>query len=269
MRRMSAVALLIVLAAAGLWAVGGFSPGMAFAQDKPGATPVDLFLTPVFWVPFQSDFRQYGSRDEIARWTPQGGLQLGVRYGNFSLGVSGLWMSWTDRLTNNTPGEEFSGDNHIDRYDLDLSATYTFRDVIANRLSISTGVSYFTAHVYEDFTCDNGCAGDPRTRESERIDFWGLGPNLGATLRLADRWYLSASTANVWGEGNNSHPDRGRGNTNVPAFLNRNDVTMRFLLSDTVSLFAGYKTQLASSPGSHDRFWHGPIFGLTVRYNVQ
>lgn len=269
MRRVSVVALLIVLAVAGSCAVVSLSPGVALAQAKPAETPMDIFITPVFWVPFQSDFHAYGSRDEIARWTPQGGLQLGLRYGNFSLGVSGLWMSWTDRLTNNTPGEEFSGDIHVDRYDVDISAIYTFRDVIANRLSISTGVSYFTAHVYSDFTCDNGCVGDPQTRESQRTNFWGLGPNLGATLRLADRWYLSASTANVWGEANNSTPVRGQGNANTSAFLNRNDVTVRFLLSDTVSLFTGYKTQLVSAPGIHDRFWHGPIFGLTVRYNLQ
>ena len=267
MRRVSVVALLFFLVVAGSFVVGGLSPGVALAQDKPAATPVDIFITPVFWLPRQNDYHAYGARNEIVRETPQGGLQLGLRYGNFAIGVSGLWMSQTNRLTDNTPGNQFTSTFDFDRYDLDLSANYSFRDVIKDRLSLSAGISYFTTHIYSDDICE-GCVNE-QARFTDHGDFWGLGPNLGATIRLADRWYLQPNAAAVWGERIDHSTGNVRGGKNASAFLIRSDAVVRFLLSDTVSLFAGYKTQLASSPGIHDQFWHGPVFGLTVRYNIR
>jgi hypothetical protein len=96
---------------------------------------------------------------------------------------------------------------------------------------------------------------------------------VGATVKLADRWFLGANVAVAWGEIRSSDPssrDDPAGVVGVqPAFFTRSDATLRYLLSDTVSVFAGYKVQLLTAPQLHDVFFHGPVLGLTARFNIQ
>lgn len=218
------------------------------------------------------------------RYGPQVGAQLGLAYGNFSLGVSTQWVvtdrhTFVDRTSQACNAELCNGSEEQEnssRRDIDYSAAYTFRDVVSNFLNVSTGLTLFTVHVDSDssFTKDpRGLVGFVRKDGSltgtatTRSSGWALGPTLGLTFRLTDRWLLPVNTSVAWGEFSQSD-NLGTHDNDRAVFL-RNDLGVRYVVSDQVSLYAAYKTQFASTTGAHDYLVHGPVFGLTVRFGLR
>lgn len=267
MRWMLLVGVLLV----GLAVAGG--SGVAFAQEK-GEPPIDFFVTPQVWLFFRPDYSFKHIDTTSQRRTPQAGLQLALRYGDFTLGVSGLFMEerYSNTDTDRTLCCATRFEERIDyvRRDIDYTVAYTFRDVIPNLLNVSLGLTVFTVHVEYDETSVKPPGGvltrSRKVQVSGEENAWAVGPPIGLTFKLTDRLFLPFNVTPAWGERSDSSPEI---HSNERVFFLRHDVGLRYLVSEQVSVFAGYKLQYASQRTAHDYYAHGPIVGLTVRFGLR
>jgi hypothetical protein len=269
-RTVATLALLAILLVVSVVFATAQVPQPQVVPPEPGH-PIDLFVTPVFWVPFRHDYTFHSDRFEFQRRTPQAGAQVALRYGDFTFGVSGLFLEEQYKQTEPHCGT-IPCETIIDyaRYDVDYTAAYTFRDVIPNLLNVSLGLTLFTVFVDFDEACVRpvGCTftRTGRVNDTGTDNAWAIGPPVGLTFRLTDRWFLAVNTTPAWGEQNLRSRAEDK-TTNI--FFLRNDVSIRYIFNEHISAFVGYKTQVASGRGLADYYAHGPIFGLTWRSSVR
>lgn len=265
------LALLAVLVVIAVGSAPAQVPQPQVAAPEPGPG-IDLFVTPQFWVPYRHDYRFHSNQVKFERRTPQGGAQVALRYGDFTFGVSGLFLEeqykTKEFFCSPTPCETITD---YTRYDVDYTGAYTFRNVIPNLLNVSLGLTLFTVFIDFDDACVRpaGCTftRTGRVDDAGTSNAWALGPPVGLTFRLTDRWFLAINTTPAWGESRTESPATTKGHQDV--FFLRNDVSIRYIFNEHISAFVGYKTQHASGSGAADYLAHGPIFGLTWRTNLR
>jgi hypothetical protein len=187
------------------------------------------------------------------------------------------------------------------RFDVDVAASYAFLDVIPQRLDVSVGLGAKVIYAeatrrYEDLqpeltfqndlfgglyaVCSKNDLSDCRFRQTVRTTDWiyGLTIPTNMTFHLGDSWLLPFSvTPFVGAETRDDHDvvyrfkqsgpttvaaDRLDGTT--VAYGVTADVTLRYLVNDALSVYAGGRVQYIK--GHETYLAYGPIIGMSVRF---
>lgn len=192
---------------------------------------------------------------------------------------------------------------HSQRMDVDLAASYAFPDVVPGLLDVSVGVgvkaiyaeatrrtedlgndlayqSFLFGGLYFVCPTDDLQPATCRFKQTVRVTDWlyGLTIPTNMTLHLGDRWLLPMSlTPFFGGETRDDHDVVYRQKQTGPNTVAAErldgtkfavgvtaDVTIRYLVNDDLSVYAGGRVQYIK--GLEQFLAYGPIVGMSVRF---